>query len=497
MAAALSRPAPLGAVARTRVLARAWEPVDAASLVAFRFLLGALVAASAIRQWAKGAIHDQFVVPTHFFPYDGLSFVRPLPGDGMYAVYIVLALAGAGLALGVRTRVSGAIAFLAFTYAHACDVTNYLNHYYLVSLLLGIATVLPLGAGHAKLPRWMLWLVRFQIGLVYFYGGVGKLQADWLVRAMPLRIWLAGAGDFPVLGPLLRVDETAWIMSWLGAAFDLSIPFLLLVKRTRPFAYGAVIVFHLVTSRLFQIGMFPWVMIALTLVFFEPSWPRRFVRLRGGVAQVPRWSLPLAAAYAAFQFLYPLRSHLYPGNVLWTEEGYRFSWRVMLIEKAGLAELTAHDPVSGAKREVRARDYLTPLQVKMMSTQPDLVASFARTIADEAERRGERRPRVTADVFVTLNGRPSARLLDPEVDLAAEPPRILPAPSAPSPTTAGDEDVVEAKVVSPAETREGAQPAKTPAAGCSSRGRHERCAVEHGGRRRPRRRDSLPPPNDG
>jgi vitamin K-dependent gamma-carboxylase len=418
-----------------RLVTRALAPIDAASLGVFRFLLGTLVVIAVIRHWAKGGIYDAFVVPTHFFAYDGLSFIRPLGGSGMYFVYAGIALASASLAIGFKARASAAIACVLFTYAHLCDKTSYLNHYYLVSLLLGLASVLPLDAalaierrGPTQVPTWVLWLVRFQIGLVYFYGGVGKLETDWLVRAMPLRIWLAANGDFPLLGPLLRLPETAWIMSWTGAVFDLAIAFLLVNRRTRIAAYACVVFFHVVTARLFQIGMFPWVMIALTLVFFEPSWPRRWLPPRWigptSPTQASRsasWPMKLALAWAIFHVLFPLRSHLYAGDVLWTEEGYRFSWRVMLIEKAGAADFTATDPRTGAKREVRARDFLTPFQVKMMSTQPDMIRAFAWMIADESERRGEARPRVTADVEVTLNGRPPARLVDPSVDLAAEP----------------------------------------------------------------------------
>ena len=95
-----------------RRLARWGEPVDAASLVAFRFTLGVLLVIAAIRQWAKGAIADQFAVPTRFFAYDGLSFVRPLPGDGMYFVRALLAMAGVALAIGLRPRVAGAVAWV-------------------------------------------------------------------------------------------------------------------------------------------------------------------------------------------------------------------------------------------------------------------------------------------------------------------------------------------------------------------------------------------------
>lgn len=41
----------------------------------------------------------------------------------------------------------------------------------------------------------------------------------------------------------------------------------------------------------------------------------------------------LLCGYFAFQILFPWRYLLYDGNIFWTEEGYRFAWRVMLMEK--------------------------------------------------------------------------------------------------------------------------------------------------------------------
>ena len=40
----------------------------------------------------------------------------------------------------------------------------------------------------------------------------------------------------------------------------------------------------------------------------------------------------LVVLFLGIQFLLPLRHLLYPGNVNWTEEGFRFAWRVMLVE---------------------------------------------------------------------------------------------------------------------------------------------------------------------
>src|SRR5690606_8056977 len=133
--------------------------------------------------------------------------------------------------------------------------------------------------------------------------------------------WLAARTDVPVVGPLLGQVEVAYAMSWAGAIFDLSIPFLLAWRRTRGLAYLAVIGFHVATGSLFRIGMFPWVMIALTPIFFAPDWPRRVLaRVRGRAVsaeappEAPRpLSWPALAALAAWiivQVALPLRHHL-------------------------------------------------------------------------------------------------------------------------------------------------------------------------------------------
>ncbi|HEX5661088.1 MAG TPA: HTTM domain-containing protein, partial [Polyangiales bacterium] len=406
-------------------LARAHErlsaPVDAASLGAFRALLGVVLLVSIVRALEKDVVAQGFVAPQYFFPYYGLAWL-PAPGAAASAIYGVLALLGLGLTLGVYTRLAAALFALGFSYLHFVDVTHYLNHYYLVTLLTGLLALVPIGA---SAPRWGLWLFRFQVGVVYFFGGVAKLRHDWLFAAEPLRTWLAANTDLPLLGPLFALRETAFVMSWLGAAYDSSIVFLLLWRRTRPFAYLAVLAFHLLTARLFQIGLFPWMMMVASLLFLSPSWPRRFASFSAFEPRayaLPRW----LALYVAWQLLVPLRHWLYPGNVLWSEQGYRWSWNVMLMEKTGSAEFrVVHD---GQQRTVFPRKYLTQAQDKMMATQPDMILQFAHFLAQRHD------AAVYADVWVSLNGRQAARLIDPGVDLARETdtlankPWILPAP---------------------------------------------------------------------
>jgi len=419
------------------------EPVDAASLAAFRVLLGTLLVAFLVRLWRKGVIEQAFVIPKLFFPLWGFGWLPP-PGAYAYVLYAVLGVLALALALGLWTRAAAGLFCLLFTYAHSVDATNYLNHYYLVTLLTGLFAVVPTGGvgalctrGGAHVPRWVLWLFRFQLGVVYFFGGIAKLKHDWLVLGQPLRTWLAANTDVFLLGPLFARADVALLMSWLGAIYDLTIPFLLCVRRTRPYAFVAVVAFHALTARLFMIGLFPYLMVAGSLLFLSPSWPRRLVaHLSGGAARDVAFraaateplgarTIALLGAYVLVQLLAPLRHHLYPGHVLWTEQGYRFAWHVMLMEKTGTAEYTLVDRATGLRRVAFPRTLLTRAQTKAMATQPDMILQLAHALA-RRERAAGRDVAVYADVFVVLNGRPPRRLVDPAVDLAREPESLAP-----------------------------------------------------------------------
>jgi vitamin K-dependent gamma-carboxylase len=355
----------------------------------------------------------------------------------MYVHFALLALLAAGVMLGYRYRLSIALYGLLFAYAHLIDKTNYLNHYYLVVCVCGLMACLPLHArwsldarrdpalGLARAPAWMLWALRAQFGLVYVFGGIAKLNADWLLHAQPLSLWLGRHAELPVVGGLLALPLTAHVMSWAGALFDLGIVPCLLWRRARPFGYLALVSFHLLTAQLFSIGMFPYFMLCGSLLFLDPDFPERlWVRLeatqplRSAAARgVPAWPF---AAFFVFQLLMPLRHYLYPGDVRWTEQGFRFSWKVMLMEKDGSVDFRVVDPDSGRLFHVSPRQYFTEYQTAMMAPQPDMVLEAARIVADDFRARGVRRPAVYADAFASLNGRSMQRLIDPNVDLAGE-----------------------------------------------------------------------------
>ncbi|EMN70476.1 vitamin K-dependent gamma-carboxylase domain protein [Leptospira interrogans serovar Bataviae str. UI 08561] len=175
--------------------------------------------------------------------------------------------------------------FLIFSYINLLEVAVYLNHYYLVCLLLFLLIWIPadraLNIFHVfrifknksiletdPVPAWNLYILRFQIGVVYFFGGIGKLVPDWLFDAQPVRIWLLRNSDIPIFGPILSMPVTGYFFSYAGLIFDLTIPFLLLNRNMRVFGYSLIIIFHFLTWKLFPIGMFPWIMILNSTLFF-------------------------------------------------------------------------------------------------------------------------------------------------------------------------------------------------------------------------------------
>ncbi|AGC46788.1 Vitamin K-dependent gamma-carboxylase [Myxococcus stipitatus DSM 14675] len=451
-------------------LERLWSlllaPRDIAALVAFRMALGLLITVSSIRFLAYGWVDVLFTRPRFHFTYWGFDWVPALPAPWMHAVFAALGVLGLCLTAGLFYRVTTVLLFVAFSYVQLVDVSNYLNHYYLVSLLLGLLIFVPAHRAFSidawrkpalrseTLPAWCTLLLRFQVTVVYVFAGLAKLTADWLIHAQPLNIWLAARTSMPFVGPLLEERWVAYAAAWSGFLFDTTIAAFLLSRRLRPFAYVVVVVFHAATSLLFPIGMFPFIMVTAALVFFDSSWPRRMAaRLRGvsraeGIEpppapapRVPGWqgqaALGVVLAYALLQVAMPLRTHLYGGNVLWHEQGMRFSWRVMAREKNGSVTFIVIQSATGREWHVSPGEYLTRLQEREMSVQPDLILQLARHIARDFEARGLGPVQVHADARVSLNGRAAQLLVDPDVDLAREvdglgaKPWILPAPDSP------------------------------------------------------------------
>ena len=425
------------------------NPVSIAPLVTFRICFGLLMFFSTIRFWWRGWVTTVYVEPKFHFTYTGFEWVQPLGYWGMHLLFFFIALAALLISLGLFYRIATVVFFVGFTYVELIDVTTYLNHYYFVSLIAFIMIWLPANRDYSLdvllkphkrrrlVPAITIGILRFQLAVVYIFAGLAKLNADWLFEAQPMRTWLPAKTHLPIVGKYLYEPWVAYLFSWFGAAYDLFIVFFLLNKKTRPWAYCFVLIFHVATAIFFPgIGMFPYVMIICTLIFFSAKFHEQllsflpFYQINKGISPENtrsyqfRYGTALAALmgiYILLQVITPMRFLLYPDKLFWNEEGYRFSWRVMLMEKSGATYFTVKDKATLQFFEVNNAEFLTPLQEKMMSTQPDMILKYAHFLAREYKNRGVKNPEVYGEIYVALNGERSRLFVDSSVNLAAEP----------------------------------------------------------------------------
>jgi hypothetical protein len=429
--------------------ARLFEPVSVAPLVWFRVLFGGLMAYEALRYVSRGRVDAYFIAPSTHFTYYGFSWIQPWPEPWMSIHFVVMGALALAVAAGAFYRVTAPLFALAFTYSFLLDQARYQNHNYLVCLLAFLLAVAPgerawsvdawrrSSLRSPTIPAWSLWMLRAQFAVVYFMGGLAKITPDWL-KGEPMRMWLLARMDFPVIG---RFFDTAWapyLFSYGGLVLDLSVPVLLWHRPTRVLGMVIAVVFHLMNSRLFEIGIFPPLALGATLVLFsEDEWlPRPWPALWTSsgssrpVTSSPRhrrWVTMAIVAWCAYQVVMPLRRFAYPGNPEWTEEGHRFAWRMKLRDKEGRLRLIVRDAVSGQQRIAQLERYYTPAQLEESNDRPDMILQMAHVVAADWHARTGWQVQVFAESTASLNGRPWQTLIDPSVDLAAEPRTLRPA----------------------------------------------------------------------
>ena len=417
-----------------------FQQVSSAPLVVFRILFSTLLFYSTVRTIYKGWVNELYVLPTYHFTFiEGL----PLPSENaIYTIFGLLALSSFLMVLGLFYRISTLVFFVLFTYVELIDKTYYLNHYYLVSTLVFWMIVVPAHRSYSfdslifpKIKKtvcdnWCVLVFKVQLSLIYFFAGLAKVNADWLLQAQPLASWLPGRYTIPILGEWLYLKETAFLFSWLGCAYDLFVWIFLWFKRTRALAYLFVLIFHILTGILFpRIGMFPYIMIVGTIIFFSANWHQKLLNLfpfklsksSDYSTDTKSGFIPIAlAAYLLIQLYLPLRNLHYPGNLFWNEDGYRFSWRVMLMEKNGYTIFILKDPKLGLQRQLDLNDYLTPFQQQQLRSKPDMILQFAQHIGKLKEKEFGYAPEIYVDSRISLNGRRSQLFVDQNLDLYNE-----------------------------------------------------------------------------
>jgi len=357
-------------------------PIDGASLAALRAGFGLVIMLESLSlhlpRPTKNLIELRLAGPgVHWhFPYQGFEWIRAWHEPWMSLHCLLLGIAGACLVVGLMSRTAALVVFLTWTYLWLIDASNYNNHYYLISLLALLMCFMPVGRvasldalwrrrptveAAGTIPFWPVFLLRGQMALVYFYAGVAKLNAEWLWHAQPMLFVLRGPDVQGRLSRLVSSEfaadvaspRVAFVLSYAGLAFDLSIAFLLLARRTRLAGVVLAVLFHALNHFVLfrDIDWFPLLGVLTTTIFLAPDWPRRAASSLGGMLRWPRapvaqssslgttaplgrWATSLIFLWLAIQAVLPWRHVWIAGDVNWTAEGERLSWRMKSTAKA-------------------------------------------------------------------------------------------------------------------------------------------------------------------
>ena len=415
-----------------------FKKVDNGSLIIFRIFFGILISLESFGAILTGWVRKTLIEPIFTFSFIGFDWLQPLPGNGMYYYFVIMGILGIFIAIGFKYRWSIILFTLLWSAVYLMQKTAYNNHYYLLILISFLMCFLPANRYASvdsklepsirsnSMPAFVKWIIIFQLFIVYTYAALAKLYGDWLDLSI-IEILLRGKASYPLIGDFLQYSWVHSIIGVMGILFDLLIIPALLWKPTRNWAFGFAVFFHLFNSIVFQIGIFPYLALAFIVFFYPPEViQKRFFKhkevYKSNDIQIPlyrNWIFLGCGLYFMIQLALPLRHFFIADDVLWTEEGHRMSWRMMLRSRSGMIQFVVLNKDTGVKTIVPHNLYLSPEQLQKVSCYPDFIWQFAQYLRKEYSARGQEIA-VFAKGKVSINGRPLAAFIDPSVDLAAE-----------------------------------------------------------------------------
>jgi hypothetical protein len=383
-----------------------------------------------------GWVSKTLVEPKFTFSFIGFEALQPLPGNGMYIYYVIMGIFGLFIMLGYKYRWSMLAFTLLWSATYFMQKSSYNNHYYLLILLSAIMIFQPANRYYSldvkqnpsiksiSMPRWCSLVFILQLFIVYTYASIAKMYPDWLDTTVA-DLLMQSKEHYYLVGSLFQEKWMHYFVAYGGLLFDGLIIPLLLFKPTRKWAFFVSIFFHLFNSIVFQVGIFPYLSLAFTLFFFEPKTIQRlFLKKKEyydkGEIRIPQLknvALVIFGIYFIIQLALPIRHHFIEDNVLWTEEGHRMSWRMMLRSKNGYATYKIKNHTTGQTEIVKLDAYLTKKQIRHVSTKPDMIWQFTQFLKKEYAAKGEDIS-VFVDCKISVNGSPLRSLVAPNVDIA-------------------------------------------------------------------------------
>lgn len=413
-----------------------FKQIDNSALIVFRIIFGLLCFLESVGAIFTGWVKYTLIDSKFTFNFIGLDFLQPLPTPWIYVYYIVMGIFGLGIMLGYKYRFSIIAFTVLWTSIYLTQKASYNNHYYLLCLLSGIMAFLPANTYASidvklnpkiktiSMPSWCKWVFVLQLFIMYTYAAVAKIYPDWLDLTVPTQL-MQGKANYPIIGSALQHPFLPYLVGYGGILYDGLIIPLLLFKPTRRLAFFGSIFFHLFNSIVFGVGIFPYLALAFSLFFFDAKIIKNLFLKKKEFYSINQikplnykpYLLTIAGIYFIVQIILPIRHHFITDNVLWTEEGHRLSWRMMLRSKSGYATYKVVNKKTNKTTIVNLDHYLSRKQKRMIATKPDVIWQFAQHLKHDYKTKGQDIA-VYVNAKASVNGRPYKTLIDPKVDLA-------------------------------------------------------------------------------
>ena len=412
-----------------------FKAIDNSPLIVFRIFFGFLVACESFGAILTGWVKRVLIDPQVTFSFIGFEWLKPLPGFGMYFYFIAMGVFGLAIMLGYRYRIAIISYTILWAGAYFMQKTAYNNHYYLLLLISFLMIFLPSNS-YASLdvrqnrikeentmPYWISLLFIIQVAIVYVFASIAKFYPDWLDGTFTRNL-LADSTNVIALKKLFLQKWFYLFIAYMGIIFDLLIVPLLLFKKTRMLALLASLTFHLFNAIFLEIGIFPFFALTFVLFFYEPETIRSvFLRKKTSIETENGHSnyygkkivYFLIIPYLIIQLLLPLRHHFIEGDVLWTEEGHRLSWRMMLRERNGFIHIRIKDLKTGEESLYDYRKNLTDKQIQNLATKPDFIWQYCQYIKKEFK---GKEIAIFIDCKNSINRKEYKILIDPKFDMA-------------------------------------------------------------------------------
>jgi vitamin K-dependent gamma-carboxylase len=414
-----------------------FKHIDNSSLIVFRILFGALIFLESIGAIVTGWIRRTLVEPEFTFNFIGFDFLQAIQGDWMYAHYIIMGICGIFVMVGYKYRISMLSFTLLWAVTYLMQKSSYNNHYYFLMILSAVMVILPAhkyasidvkqnpSIKRMSMSNWCRWVFIIQLFILYTYASIAKMYPDWLDLTVP-ELLMKSKQHYFLVGNVLQQKFMLYLVAYGGILFDLLVIPLLLWKRTRKVAFFISLFFHLFNSFIFQVGIFPYLSLAFAVFFFEPQFIQRLFLKRKTLFSEEKIEIPSHARvfktvfvlYFIVQIALPVRHCVIQDDVLWTEEGHRLSWRMMLRVKSATTSFRVVDKVTHLETRIKLEDYLTKKQIRSMSSKPDMMWQFAQRLKSVYAKNGMA-VEVYVKAYVGVNGRPKKQLINPNVDLAS------------------------------------------------------------------------------